>query len=597
MTSDKQSNGSLAKPFTPTLSAAFHRNTKSPLTPKLASPGGYRTPKRLVPSEHPSSTPEPDTSYLNTNITPRSGSRTSRRDGVPSPKNPPSTVQCSPQISYSHAGVAHVSNTRVLRTERSPVRANGRLEPSRPDRTKTLTAEHAHVSRPNSVCDAPSGSRMFFHAYDVRSPSSSEVDFRSKSQSKPSSPATFVYANGQQEQQSPNGEAAATAPTLKRRSIGSARPVLAAKSPALPSPRLRPAKLADSTTRTSDGVASVVGSQRDDVSEIGSHVHSSLNFPVRPPLSAMRHFKSSSVGSSASGPYLKEGLRPSPIIVSPAESQIDGNHAASESMPGLRPRIFSNGSMASIDTQASAAQSPVKSESSAPANNGVVVNARIERKILDLEISNSSLLAINRTLEREMRKQNAELRRYRRLSRSGRFSVAPSARSFSGTSLLITAEADEGASDVSSIRSPEELSDFSDEESTLDEGVVSPDALAEHDARHRATDEKRFFIDLAKHQELLADSQKINQSLKRCLEWTEDLIKEGKKALEYSVHVNDVQLGGRVLPPEELVDTGESGKGLLSSVGDTADPLLPSVDFDSSIDLSEHEMSESSLIP
>jgi hypothetical protein len=43
--------------------------------------------------------------------------------------------------------------------------------------------------------------------------------------------------------------------------------------------------------------------------------------------------------------------------------------------------------------------------------------------VLDLEISNSSLLAINRTLEREMRKQSAELRRFRRLSRSGRLSI------------------------------------------------------------------------------------------------------------------------------------------------------------------------------
>ena len=54
MTSDKQTtNGPVAKPFTPSLSAAFNRSTKSPLTPKLANPGGYRTPRRLTPSEHP----------------------------------------------------------------------------------------------------------------------------------------------------------------------------------------------------------------------------------------------------------------------------------------------------------------------------------------------------------------------------------------------------------------------------------------------------------------------------------------------------------------------------------------------------------------
>jgi hypothetical protein len=245
--------------------------------------------------------------------------------------------------------------------------------------------------------------------------------------------------------------------------------------------------------------------------------------------------------------------------------------------------------VASLDTHVSAAvQSPVKSESSGQANNDVVLNARIERKILDLEISNSSLLAINRTLEREMRKQNAELRRYRRLSRSGRLSMAPS-RSFSGTSLSVTNELDDDGSEPSSIRSPDDLSDYSDEDSTLDEGILSPDSLAEHDARHRVQDEKRFFIDIAKHQELLADSQKINQSLKRCLGWTEELIKEGKKALEYSVHVNDVQLGGRVLSPDELAEEAERARGLLSPVAEPPDPLFASQELESLIEMLENE--------
>jgi hypothetical protein len=193
----------------------------------------------------------------------------------------------------------------------------------------------------------------------------------------------------------------------------------------------------------------------------------------------------------------------------------------------------------------------------------MALNARTERKILDLEISNSSLLAINRTLEREMRKQNAELRRYRRLSRSGRISVAPSMRSVSGTALSVTSEVDEGTSELSSIRSQDE-SEFSDEDSVPDEGVMSPDSLAEHDAKHRAQDEKRLLLDVARHQELLVDSQKMNQSLKRCLGWTEELIKEGRRALEYNVHVQDVELGGRVLSPDELGELGESNQGLLS---------------------------------
>jgi len=71
-------------------------------------------------------------------------------------------------------------------------------------------------------------------------------------------------------------------------------------------------------------------------------------------------------------------------------------------------------------------------------------------------------------------------------------------------------------------------------------------------AARRKREEKRLQLDLTKHQELLIDSQKMNQSLKRCLNWTEDLIKEGQKALAYKVRVSDVHLGGRVLaPPDE----------------------------------------------
>ncbi|KAJ6147188.1 hypothetical protein N7497_009170 [Penicillium chrysogenum] len=65
MTYDKQNNGSLAKPFTPTLSAAFHRSNKSPLTPKLASPSpgaGPGFPRRLAQPDHPYSTPSKDDS-------------------------------------------------------------------------------------------------------------------------------------------------------------------------------------------------------------------------------------------------------------------------------------------------------------------------------------------------------------------------------------------------------------------------------------------------------------------------------------------------------------------------------------------------------
>jgi hypothetical protein len=203
--------------------------------------------------------------------------------------------------------------------------------------------------------------------------------------------------------------------------------------------------------------------------------------------------------------------------------------------------------------------------------NELATNARRERKVLDLEISNSSLLAINRTLEREMRKQNAELRRYRRLSRSGRLSLAGSMRSVSAGGLSIVSETEDAFSEQSSLNSPEELSEISDNDSSFaDDDTLSPGSVAEHDTRHRIRDEKQFYLDLAKHQELLVDSQKMNQSIKRCLSWTEELLRDGKRALAYKVHVSDVEIGGRVLSSDDT----EGGRGLLSSTTDMLD-ILP----------------------
>lgn len=215
----------------------------------------------------------------------------------------------------------------------------------------------------------------------------------------------------------------------------------------------------------------------------------------------------------------------------------------------------------------------------------LAASARRERKVLDLEISNSSLLAINRTLEKELRKQNAELRRYRRLTQAGRISIAPSNRSIS--SRLSTLASSDAASDMSgSSDNGEDLDlDFSwDDNDTSSNISQSPVAQIEHVARQRAKDEKRLQIDLSKHQEPLLDSQKINHSLKRCLGWTEDLIAEGKKALSFQVEICSLELKGRVLTPDEVETEVPPRTGLLSPVHDRMPhPLETSLSYKGSL--------------
>jgi hypothetical protein len=189
--------------------------------------------------------------------------------------------------------------------------------------------------------------------------------------------------------------------------------------------------------------------------------------------------------------------------------------------------------------------------------------ARRERKVLDLEISNSSLLAINKSLERELRKQKAELKRFRRLSRAGQFAVPQRSSDNEEDLSTLDEEADlpdfddddEGARPSSPFHSqPEE--DFSDDDSTNSSAVpLSPGAQADRDAAQRAEDESRLRLDLSRHRELLLDTQRMNQSLQRCLYWTEGLIKDGRKALDYQVASSEVKLGGRILSGDDVDDT------------------------------------------
>ncbi|KAK3347988.1 hypothetical protein B0H65DRAFT_161590 [Neurospora tetraspora] len=227
------------------------------------------------------------------------------------------------------------------------------------------------------------------------------------------------------------------------------------------------------------------------------------------------------------------------------EDEVDGEESGGEGKP-----------------RRGSASSPSKSSPQDKEISDLVANARRERKVQDLQITNASLEAINRTLERQLRKQTAELRAYKRLSRSGRLSVGPAlVASPADAGLLAGADLDAlseegselGAEDGERDTLTEELEDEDDDLSgSEDSADMTPATKALRDAERREKDEERLRLDLSKHQQLLSDSQKINQSLKRCLGWTEELIKEGKRALAYQIKASDVEIGGRVLTPEEV---------------------------------------------
>lgn len=187
----------------------------------------------------------------------------------------------------------------------------------------------------------------------------------------------------------------------------------------------------------------------------------------------------------------------------------------------------------------------------------LVANARRERKVQDLQITNASLEAINRTLERQLRKQTNELRRFKRLSRAGR--LAGSRVVSDATTASETAEGPLNQLNLSDLSEEDsELDPLGDdleselsESDSMNSAGASPITMASRDVRHRRQDEKRLQVDLSKHRQLLVDSQRMNQSIKRCLGWTEELINEGRRALAYQVRVSEVDVGGRAAEEEK----------------------------------------------
>lgn len=311
----------------------------------------------------------------------------------------------------------------------------------------------------------------------------------------------------------------------------------------------------------------------------------SLGTTLGKPPARSGHAKSSSLSSidigSPEPPRGQQSQLPSPSVA--AKSPAPPNHPAHAHPPNHYqppPARFTD-SPALLPPTEEPLQSPVKQVPD------LAAEARRERKVLDLEISNSSLLAINKSLEREIRKQKAELKRFRRLSRAGQFNVTAIDRAATDHMATLREEADDLPDLDGHVGRPsspfmsEPADDFSEEDdvdsANSSAHPLSPGAQAEEDAKHRVDDEERLRLDLNKHRELLLDTQRMNKSLQRCLTWTEDLIQHGKKALEYQVP-SDVKLGGRILTDDDEIDDEASTQG-----GTRHESDMPQTDDDASV--------------
>ncbi|EGX89381.1 hypothetical protein CCM_07632 [Cordyceps militaris CM01] len=557
----------------------------APLTPKVASKGTpvlgslARRPPQGTANTLANEVASPVSAFLATNVTPRTGHRQTRVDSTnstptttPNPDNRangwdrdsprPSGLTTSPESGLKPSEMppdANDSNKFFYASDAKNLQTPGQQRQPAPAAQKGPTFFYANATL-NNVADLSATS----------TPQPAPLLSPSNMNAQDPSATKFVYANGTPEMESNPTLASSTSnsvlssgprlPLGSRPPLGSSatviglvqRPTSPLKHTSTPLPVLSP------ILRTTLSPPSPIRSQTsppstNSVQKLESQRGTRRVSIEMPPKSLRRQ-------SRANG-------NPGPELQLPPKMTTSPNLSDSVSPPASPGILQTSMTMASLlhaaeEQQVSDDEADVLSEPQSPSkshfSDGVselVANARRERKVQDLEITNASLEAINRTLERQLRKQTAELRRYRRLSRSGRLSLtsAPNSR-------VVSEALTDPAVDLSELsennQTDEEDEEFDDsiEESDVSMADTASMSVISMGAMRRKRDEKRLQLDLTKHQELLIDSQKMNQSIKRCLSWTEALIKEGQKALEYHVRVSDVEFGGHILAPVDEDD-------------------------------------------
>ena len=616
------SNRAAKAPFTPKL--ATKANAKSTPGPRLAASGQSNTPTRVGSTEEHAT---PVNALLN-NVTPRSSSRKSRVDSSQSTPNgisvdtPTGGQGKSPTlgrsdgfdglgISESPKSIASRPMSQISGLRHSPAASTISLQNSRGSSRpfsevvdRDNSANFFHVSDAKTQCIGPRQPELkktptFFYAdgreefqtktIDVPSPAISAED-------KPKLLSKFFHADGSIDQAQGTPLLSPPISTTSSRSSFISSPIHAVPS-LLPNSQLDPPQ-ARSASPSNDNIHL---SYRKGVSQIippntSRQAASSISATSTPVLSNQSHFdvnetprrrssvasstvsrsrahaKTASLSSIDATPRKSSGLQNSSPIPPPF-ANLPNTSSRSELVSGMQqsPKAFS-------PTSSTWPRSPTKSatgvlqdgiDNSGTSNptlqhlNELATKARHDRKVMDLEISNSSLLTVNRSLEREIRKQKAELRRFRRLTRKS------SIRNFSLASTERTASYGSTAEDsgISGIECGVEGLDLEEdyENDDFDSEDYSDDSDDENGEKKGEKDAKRLRLDLSKHREILVDSQKLNQSIRRCVGFTEELISQGKKALEYRVRVSDVKLGGRVLSEDE---DERDVDGIRSSLGE-----------------------------
>ncbi|KAJ8103818.1 hypothetical protein POJ06DRAFT_7657 [Lipomyces tetrasporus] len=183
--------------------------------------------------------------------------------------------------------------------------------------------------------------------------------------------------------------------------------------------------------------------------------------------------------------------------------------------------------------------------------------ARTNRKILDLEISNTSLLAINHTLEREMRGQSRELRVLKKWIQRHNFG----GREIDIGSLSVSETEDSGVDEDSDDES-DGSGDEDDEDLTIGPFSAQRSSARNNDSVTRSVMELENVV--KKERDLLEASRALNGSITKCIFMSDLLLKEARTSLSFKVSQEDLRIGGRVLSYDDTNYTYDDEEDMTS---------------------------------
>lgn len=161
----------------------------------------------------------------------------------------------------------------------------------------------------------------------------------------------------------------------------------------------------------------------------------------------------------------------------------------------------------------------------------------MERKVKDLEISNSSLLAVNKFLEKKLQQQANQISMLRARSAN------------TNTNTNDGMNYDEGGDEEDDfLREEDDVLDSDSEEESIQALIAgSGDNLDAIENRTKS------------HIGVVRSYQRINNSLTRCLYLTQSLITDANNSLQMAVDPDDIRIGGKVAYEDSFVESdGES---------------------------------------